>query len=95
MRAAILLGSIVIGSQLVPPSMAQDLGQMGEQARERIIGALQNLTGGTQISNQTGNQSGDLGQLGEKAQIMLPGRVELYHSRPTVSFKMILHCYRS
>ena len=69
--AAILVGSFVIGSQLVQPSMAQVLGQMGEQAKEKIGGALQNRTGG----NQTGNQSGGvLGQLGEKAQSMLPGQ---------------------
>jgi hypothetical protein len=65
--------------------MAQDLGQMGEQAKEKIDGALQNLTGG----NQTGNQSGVLGQLGEKAE-HATGPVKLYHSRPTVSFKIIL-----
>jgi hypothetical protein len=59
--AAVLVGSFVIGSQLVQPSIAQDLGQMGEQAKEKIGGAVQQLTGG----NQTGNQSGGvLGQLG-------------------------------
>jgi hypothetical protein len=69
--AAVLIGSFVIGSQLVQPSMAQDLGQMGEQAKEKVGGALQNLTGG----NQTGNQSGGmLGQLGEKAKEILPGQ---------------------
>jgi hypothetical protein len=74
--AAVLVGSFVIGSQLVQPSMAQDLGQMGEQAKEKVGGALQNLTdGGNQTGNQTGNQSGGvLGQLGEKAQSMLPGQ---------------------
>jgi hypothetical protein len=46
---------------------------MGEQAKEKVGGALQNLTdGGNQTDNQTGNQSG--GQLGEKAQSMLPGQ---------------------
>ena len=70
--ASVLVGSFVIGSQLVQPSMAQDL---GEQAKEKIGGALQNLTGGNQTGNQTGNQSGGvLGQLGEKAQSMLPGQ---------------------
>jgi hypothetical protein len=74
--AAVLIGSFVIGSQLVQPSMAQDLGQMGEQAKEKVGGALQNLTGGgNQTGNQTGNQSGGmLGQLGEKAQEVLPGQ---------------------
>jgi hypothetical protein len=73
--AAVLIGSFVIGSQLVQPSMAQDLGQMGEQAKEKVGGALQNLTGGNQTGNQTGNQSGGmLGQLGEKAKEILPGQ---------------------
>jgi hypothetical protein len=73
--AAVLVGSFVIGSQLVQPSMAQDLGQMGEQAKEKIGGAVQQLTGGNQTGNQTGNQSGGvLGQLGEKAKSMLPGQ---------------------
>jgi hypothetical protein len=42
--AAVLAGTIAIGSQFVQLSMAQNLGQMGEQlgqqARERIGGAL-------------------------------------------------------
>lgn len=74
--AAVLVGSFVIGSQLVQPSMAQDLGQMGGQAKEAVGGALQNLTGGNLTGgNMTGNQSGGaLEQLGEKAQSMLPGQ---------------------
>jgi hypothetical protein len=74
--AAVLVGSFVIGSQLVQPSVAQDLGQMGEQAKEKIGGALGQLTGGgNQTGNQTGNQSGGvLGQLGEKAKEILPGQ---------------------
>jgi hypothetical protein len=52
--------------------MAQDL---GEQAKEKTGGAVQQLTGGNQTGNQTGNQSGGvLGQLGEKAQSILPGQ---------------------
>ena len=70
--AAVLVGSFVVGSQLVQPSMAQDL---GEQAKEKVGGALQQLTGGNQTGNQTGNQSGGvLGQLGEKVGSMLPGQ---------------------
>jgi hypothetical protein len=74
--AAVLVGSFVIGSQLVQPSMAQDL---GEQAKEKVGRALQQLTGGNQTGNQTGNQIGNqsggiLGQLGEKVGSMLPGQ---------------------
>jgi hypothetical protein len=69
--AAVLVGSFVIGSQLVQPSMAQDMGQMGEQAKEKIGGAVGQLVGGNQTGNQTG---GVLGQLGEKAKSMLPGQ---------------------
>jgi hypothetical protein len=69
--AAVLVGSFVIGSQLVQPSMAQDMGQMGEQAKEKIGGAVGQLVGGNQSGNQTG---GVLGQLGEKAKSMLPGQ---------------------
>jgi hypothetical protein len=47
--------------------MAQDMGQMGEQAKEKIGGAVGQLVGG----NQTG---GVLGQLGEKVKSMLPGQ---------------------
>lgn len=66
--AAVLASSFVIGSQLIQPSMAQDLGQMGQQA-------IKEFTGGNQTGNQTGNQSGGvLGQLGEKAKSMLPGQ---------------------
>jgi hypothetical protein len=78
--AAVLVGSFVIGSQLVQPSMAQDLGgqigeqvgQMGEQVKEKVGGAVQNMTGG---ANQTANQTGGaLENLGEKAQSMMPGQ---------------------
>ena len=63
--------ALVIGSQFVQSSMAQDLGQMGQQAKEKIGGAVGQLVGG----NQTGNQSGGvLGQLGEQAKSMLPGQ---------------------
>ena len=73
------MGAFVIGSQLVQPSMAQ----VGEQAKEKVGGALQNLTSG---ANQTGNRTGEgLQQLGnrtgeglenlaEKAQSILPGQ---------------------
>jgi hypothetical protein len=54
--AAILVGSFVIGSQLVQPSMAQDLGQMEEQVQEQLGGVL---TGGNQTGNQTDNQTGN------------------------------------
>ena len=73
--AAVLASSFVIGSQLIQPSMAQDMGQMGQQAKEKIGGAMGQLTGGNQTGNQTGNQSGGvLGQLGEKAKSILPGQ---------------------
>lgn len=53
--------------------MAQDLGQMGQQAKEKIGSAAGQLLGGNQTGNQTGNQSGGmLGQLGEQAKSMLP-----------------------
>jgi len=56
-------------------SMAQDLGQMGQQAKEKIGSAAGQLLGGNQTGNQTGNQSGGaLGQLGEQAKSMLPGQ---------------------
>jgi hypothetical protein len=76
--AAVLVGSFVVSSQFVQTSMAQDLSQLGQQARERILG--QQLGGGdnqtgNQTDNQTGNQSGeDLGQLGEQARNFLPGQ---------------------
>ena len=73
--AAVLFSSFVIDSQLVQPSLAQDLGQMGQQAKEKIGGAVGQLAGGNQTGNQTGNQSGGvLGQLGEQAKSMLPGQ---------------------
>ena len=69
---AVLASSFVIGTQLIQPSMAQDLGQ---QAKEKIGGMMGQLTGGNQTGNQTGNQSGGvLGQLGEKAKSILPGQ---------------------
>ena len=69
--AAVLVGSFIIGSQLVQPSM----GQLGEQVKEKIGGAIGQVVGGNQSGNQTGNQSGGmLGQLGEKAKSMLPGQ---------------------
>jgi hypothetical protein len=33
--ASVLVGSFVIGSQLVQPSMAQETGQLGEQVKEK------------------------------------------------------------
>jgi hypothetical protein len=74
--AAVLASSFVIGTQLIQPSMAQDLGQ---QAKEKIGGLMGQPTGGNQTGNQTGNQSGNqsggvLGQLGEKAKSILPGQ---------------------
>jgi hypothetical protein len=72
--ASVLVGSFVIGSQLVQPSMAQETGQLGEQVKEKIGGAVQQLMGGNQTGNQTGNQSGVLGQLGEKVGSLLPGQ---------------------
>jgi hypothetical protein len=69
--AAVLASSFVIGSQFVQPSMAQDMGQMGEQAKEKIGGAVQQLTSG----NQTGNQSGGvLGKSVKKSGALLPGQ---------------------
>ena len=52
--AAVLASSFVIGSQLIQPSIAQESPSMGQQAKEKIGGAIGQLTGG----NQTGNQSG-------------------------------------
>ena len=47
--------------------MAQDLGQLGQQTKEK------NRVGQFMDCNQTGNQSGGvLGQLGEHAKSMLP-----------------------
>jgi hypothetical protein len=70
--AAVLVGSFVVGSQFVQPSTAQDLSQLAQQARERVVGQL---AGGNQTGNQTGNQSGEvLGQLGEQARSYLPGQ---------------------
>ncbi len=70
--AAVLLGSFAIGSQLIQPSIAQDLSQMREQAKEKIGGAVGQYTDGNQTGNQTGNQSGGvLGQLGDQAKSML------------------------
>jgi hypothetical protein len=72
--AAVLVGSFVVSSQFVQPSAAQDLSQLGQQAREKVLG--QQLSGGdNQTGNQTGNQSGGvLGQLGEQARSYLPGQ---------------------
>ena len=73
--AAVLASSFVIGSQLIQPSMAQDLGQLGQQAKEKIGGLMGGNQSGNQTGNQTGNQSGGvLGQLGEKAKSILPGQ---------------------
>jgi hypothetical protein len=75
--AAVIVGSFAIGSQLVQPSMAQDLGQMGGQMGQQAgDGAVGQLLGGNQTGNQTGNQSGGglLGQIGEQAKSMLPGQ---------------------
>jgi hypothetical protein len=48
---------------------------LGQQAGERIDGAVEQLVGGIQTGNQTGNQSGGiLGQLGEQAKSILPGQ---------------------
>jgi sensor domain CHASE-containing protein len=41
--AAVLMGSFVIGSQLVQPSMAQDLEQAGQQAEKELAGAAQDM----------------------------------------------------
>ena len=72
---AVLVGSFVVSSQFVQSSMAQDLSQMREQAKEKIAGAAGQLTDGNQTDNQTGNQSGGvLGQLGDQARSMLPGQ---------------------
>jgi hypothetical protein len=59
--AAILVGSFLVSSQFVQPSEAQDLNQLGQQAKERIGGALEQLTGDNQTGNQTSNQSAPLG----------------------------------
>ena len=62
---ALLLSSFVTGSQFIQPSIAQ----IGQQAKERVGGAVGPLAGG----NQTGNQSGGvLGQLGDQAKSLIP-----------------------
>ena len=61
--------------------MAQDLGQLGQQTKEKIG----RVVGQFMDCNQTGNQSGGvLGQLGEHAKSMLP-------PRKIVSFRLLLH----
>jgi hypothetical protein len=71
--AAVLVGSFVVSSQFVQPSAAQDLSQLGQQAREKVLGQLSG--GDNQTGNQTGNQSGGvLGQFGEQARSYLPGQ---------------------
>jgi hypothetical protein len=54
--AAILVGSFVVTSQFVQLSLAQDLSQFGQQAKDRIGGVLGQFTGGNQTGNQTDNQ---------------------------------------
>ena len=69
--AAVLISSFVVSSQFVQPSAAQDLSQLGQQAREKVLGQLSG--GDNQTGNQTGNQSGVvLGQFGEQARSYLP-----------------------
>ncbi len=71
--AAVLVGSFVVGSQFVQSSMAQGVSQLGQQAREKILGQLGG--GDNQTGNQTGNQSGGmLGQFGEQARNFLSGQ---------------------
>ena len=71
--AAVLVGSFVVGSQFVQPSMAQSLGQLGQEAEKEISGAAQDLgqlgqesekeiagaVGPLAGGNQTGNQTGN------------------------------------
>jgi hypothetical protein len=69
---AVFAGSFVIGGQFVESSMAQDLGQLGEQFRERISGEIGQLTDGNETGNQTGNQSSaGVEQLAEQARRIL------------------------
>ena len=69
--AGLLLSSFVTGSQFIQPSIAQDLPKIGQQAREKLGGAVGQLTGG----NQTGNQSGVVpGPLGDQPKVC-------YHDR--------------
>ncbi|MGB7665493.1 MAG: hypothetical protein WBL67_22370 [Nitrososphaeraceae archaeon] len=79
--AALLVGSFVVGSQFVQPSMAQSLGQLGQEAKKEITGAAQDLgqlgqesekeiagaVGPLVGGNQTGNQTGNQsgGMLGQ------------------------------
>jgi hypothetical protein len=73
--AAVLIGSLVVGSQFVQSSAAQDLSQLGQQAEDRIGGVLGQFTAGNQTDNQIDNQSGGiLGQLGERARSYLLGQ---------------------
>jgi hypothetical protein len=73
--ATVLVGSFVVGSQFVQQSFAQNLSQLGQQAKEKIGGAAGQLGGGNQSGNQNGNQSsGFLGQLGQQAKNYPPGQ---------------------
>ena len=70
--AALLLSSFVTGSQFIQPSIAQ----IGQEAKERVGGAVGPLAGG----NQTGNQSGGvLGQLGDQAKSLIPTTRPEFH----------------
>ena len=70
--AALLLSSFVTGSQFIQPSIAQ----IGQEAKERVGGAVGPLAGG----NQTGNQSGRvLGQLGDQAKSLIPTTRPEFH----------------
>jgi len=68
--AAIFAAVFVVGSQFVQSSMAQDLSQLGQQAREKVLGQLGG--GENQTGNQTDNQSdGGVEQLAEQARGIL------------------------
>jgi hypothetical protein len=55
----VLIGTFVVINQIVQPSLAQDLGQLGQ------------LAGGNQTGNQTANQSA---LLGDPAKMYVPSQ---------------------
>ena len=52
---------LVVSSQFVQPSLAQNLSQLSQQAKEKIVEARGQLTDGNQTANQIANQSAPLG----------------------------------
>jgi hypothetical protein len=66
---AVFAGSFVISNQFVEPSMAQDISQLGEQIRERVIREIGQFMDGNETGNQTGNQTSGLSEFEEGEEI--------------------------